>query len=97
MSANRLEAYPDVPTYKELGMQLDWIFWRGLFVHKDTPLPVVAVLREAVAKVARSPAFQTRMTQGSYIPAAIAAEPELAAFLRKEEVIVEEVMKSLAK
>ena len=32
-------------------------FWRGLFAHKDTPAPVVAALRQAVAKVARSPAF----------------------------------------
>jgi tripartite-type tricarboxylate transporter receptor subunit TctC len=97
MSANRLDAYPQVPTYKELGMQLDWIFWRGLFVHKDTPAPVVAVLRQAVAKVARSPAFQSRMAQSNYIPAAIVEEAELSAFLRKEEVIVDEVLKSLAK
>jgi tripartite-type tricarboxylate transporter receptor subunit TctC len=97
MSANRVEAHPDVPTYKELGMPLDWIFWRGLFVHKDTPAPVVATLRQAVAKVARSQAFQSRMVQSNYIPAAIVDEPELAAFLRKEEGIVDEVMKSLGK
>lgn len=97
MSANRLEAYPDVPTYKELGMQLDWIFWRGLFVHRDTPAPVVEVLRQAVVQIARSPAFQSRMSQSNYIPAAIVDEPELAKFLRKEEVIVGEVLRSLAR
>ena len=97
MSENRLEAYPDVPTYRELGMQLDWIFWRGLFVHKDTPAPVVAVLRKAVAKVARNPAFRTRMHQSNFVPAAIVDEAELGTFLRKEEAIVDEVMKTLAK
>lgn len=97
MSASRLEVHPDVPTYSELGMKLDWIFWRGLFVHRDTPPPVVAILRQAVAKVARSQAFQTRMVQGNYIPAAIVDEAKLATFLRKEETVVDEVLKSLAK
>jgi len=94
LSASRLESFPDVPTLRELGIDIDWIFWRGLFVHKDTPAPAVAVLREAVAKVARSPDFRAQMTQGNFIPAAILDEGELAAFLRKEERITEEVIKA---
>jgi tripartite-type tricarboxylate transporter receptor subunit TctC len=95
MSANRLEMYPDVPTYRELGVPVDFIFWRGLFVHKDTPAPVVAALRAAVGKVARNPAFKERMVQANFIPAAVVDEAETQAFVRKEESVVEEVLKSL--
>jgi tripartite-type tricarboxylate transporter receptor subunit TctC len=95
MSANRLEQFPDVPTYRELGVNVDFIFWRGLFVHKDTPAPVVAALRAAVAKVAANPAFKDRMVKASFIPAALVGEAETQAFIRREETLVEEVLKSL--
>ena len=94
MSANRLEGFPDVPTLREQGVAIDWIFWRGLFVHRDTPAPVVATLRRAVTQVANNPAFKAQMVQTNYIPAAIVGEAELAAFLRKEELITEEVIKA---
>lgn len=94
LSPNRLESFPDVPTLRELGINIDWIFWRGLFVHKDTPAPVVAQLRQAVAQVANGSAFKQQMTQSNFIPAAIIDEGELASFLRKEELITEEVIKA---
>lgn len=94
MSPTRLEGFPDVPTLRELGINIDWTFWRGLFVHKDTPPPVVTALRQAVAKVAHSQPFRQQMAQGNFIPSAILDEAELAAFIRKEQLIVEEVIKA---
>lgn len=94
MSASRLETFPGVPTLRELGIDIDWVFWRGLFVHKDTPAPIVATLRQAVAKVSKSAAFRLQMTQANFIPAAIIEEGELAAFLHKEEGITEDVIKA---
>ncbi|MES3000488.1 MAG: tripartite tricarboxylate transporter substrate binding protein [Pseudomonadota bacterium] len=94
MSPTRLEGFPEIPTLRELGIAIDWTFWRGLFVHKDTPPAVVGALRQAVAKVAHSQAFKSQMTQGNFIPAAILDEAELAAFIRKEQVVVEEVIKA---
>jgi tripartite-type tricarboxylate transporter receptor subunit TctC len=95
MSANRIDMFPDVPTYRELGVNVDFIFWRGLFVSKDTPAPIVAALRTAVGKVARNPAFKDRMVQGNFIPAAMVDDAETHAFIRREETLVEEVLKSL--
>jgi tripartite-type tricarboxylate transporter receptor subunit TctC len=95
MSANRLEQFPDVPTYREVGVPVDFIFWRGLFVHKDTPAPIVATLRTALAKVARSPGFRDKMVAGSFIPAELTGEAETTAFIRREEALVEEVLKNL--
>ena len=94
MSPTRLEGFPDVPTLRELGINIDWTFWRGLFVHKDTPPPVVTALRQAVAKVAHSQPFRQQMAQGNFIPSAILDESELAAFIRKEQLIGVEVIKA---
>lgn len=95
MSAQRLDSMPDVPTYRELGVPVDFIFWRGVFVHKDTPPAIVATLRGNLAKVAKTPAFRERMAQGSFIPADLTTETDTTAFIRKEEGVVEDILKTL--
>lgn len=95
MSANRLEVFPDVPTYRELGVNVDFIFWRGMFVRKDTPPAIVAMLRTALGRAVRSAEFRERMAQGSFIAAQMVDEAETTAFIRREEQLVEDVLKSL--
>jgi tripartite-type tricarboxylate transporter receptor subunit TctC len=94
MSGKRLDSFPDVPTYRESGIDIEFVFWRGLFVNKDTPPPVVATLRKAVAEVARSAAFRNQMIKSNFTPADVVGVPELAAFLRNEESIEEQVFKT---
>jgi tripartite-type tricarboxylate transporter receptor subunit TctC len=36
-SAQRVKALPDVPTFKELGYDLEYYFWVGIFAPKGTP------------------------------------------------------------
>ena len=48
----RLAALPDVPTLKELGSDVEYAQWSGLFVPAGTPEPVVARLREAARAAA---------------------------------------------
>ncbi|MCW5752293.1 MAG: tripartite tricarboxylate transporter substrate binding protein [Alphaproteobacteria bacterium] len=50
-------AAPDVPTAKELGFDVVGNPWTGLAVAKGTPEPIVARLRDVMAKVAKDPAF----------------------------------------
>ena len=38
--ATRSKALPDVPTMKELGYDLEYYLWVGLFAPKGTPAPV---------------------------------------------------------
>lgn len=95
MSPKRLEAFPNVPSYKEIGIDVDFIFWRGLFVHKNTPPEVVKVLRNAVAAVANSASFKEQMVKGSFIPAALTSEAELQAFIQNEERMIQDVWKDV--
>jgi len=59
--ARRAPALPDLPTMKELGYEVEFYLWVGLFAPKGTPAPVVSVLREASKKAAASDPFRTAM------------------------------------
>src|SRR5450631_3420677 len=46
--ATRSKALPDVPTMKELGYNIEYYLWVGLFAPKGTPAAVVTYLRTAL-------------------------------------------------
>lgn len=60
-SENRLEQFPDVPTFKELGIDVVVGTWRGLGVPKDTPDEVVNILYEGFKKAAEKDSFKEFM------------------------------------
>jgi tripartite-type tricarboxylate transporter receptor subunit TctC len=51
----RLAVLPDVPTLKELGVNVDYAQWSGVFAPAGTPEPVMARLREAARAAANDP------------------------------------------
>lgn len=59
----RNDAIPDVPTLKEQGIDMSSATNRGIFVPKDTPEPIVKKLSDALAKVADSDEFESKMTK----------------------------------
>jgi tripartite-type tricarboxylate transporter receptor subunit TctC len=59
--AARHEAYQDVPTFKELGYDIEYYIWAGMFAPRGTPEPVTRVLREATRKAVQDPSFKTAM------------------------------------
>src|SRR5689334_16486206 len=56
-SAKRVKALADVPTFKELGYDLEYYFWVGMFAPKGTPQPIINTLREGFKKAAHSKQF----------------------------------------
>jgi tripartite-type tricarboxylate transporter receptor subunit TctC len=58
----RSKFVPDVPTLKELGFDVEYYLWVGIFAPKATPAPVVATLRAAIKQGAHSEAFTTVLT-----------------------------------
>jgi tripartite-type tricarboxylate transporter receptor subunit TctC len=59
----RHEGFPDVPTFKELGYDIEYLIWAGLFAPKGTPEPVMKVLRDAARKAVEDPEFKTMMSK----------------------------------
>jgi tripartite-type tricarboxylate transporter receptor subunit TctC len=78
-SAKRAKPLPDVPTFKELGYDLEYYFWVGIFAPKGTPEPVVSKLREALKAAVHSQQFVSTMENlGQEL--AFMDQPEFAKF-----------------
>jgi tripartite-type tricarboxylate transporter receptor subunit TctC len=58
MADERLDAFPDVPTFKELGYDLSVTTTRSLLAPKGTPQEVIDVLYEAFAETANSQEYK---------------------------------------
>ncbi len=64
MSGNkRLAALPEVPTFKELGLDIEYYQQVGIVAHKETPATALKVLREAAKQAVRDPEFEAVMTK----------------------------------
>lgn len=57
----RHEAYPEIPTFKELGYDIEYYIWAGMFAPRGTPEPVMKVLRDTTRKTVEDPDFKKTM------------------------------------
>jgi tripartite-type tricarboxylate transporter receptor subunit TctC len=82
--AERVPAFPDVPTFRELGFaDVEFYIWGGLFVPRATPPDVVTTLRNAMREAMADPETRrTFETAGS--PPAYLDQPEFGAFVDKD-------------
>ncbi len=61
--AKRHEAFPQVPTLKEIGYDVEYYIWAGIFAPRATPEPVVKALRDAVRRAVDDPDFKATMAK----------------------------------
>ncbi|TMJ99485.1 MAG: tripartite tricarboxylate transporter substrate binding protein [Alphaproteobacteria bacterium] len=59
--ATRSKSLPDVPTLKELGFDVEYYLWVGIFAPKGTPDKTVTTLRAAIDKAAHSSEYTTAL------------------------------------
>ncbi len=59
--AARSRALPDVPTMKELGYNIEFYLWVGLFAPKATPEPIVMKIRNFTREAVGTPKFKELM------------------------------------
>ena len=60
-SAARAASLPDVPTMKELGYDVEFYLWVGLFAPKGTPESIVTKIRDFTRQAAMTPKFKELM------------------------------------
>jgi tripartite-type tricarboxylate transporter receptor subunit TctC len=60
--AKRSKLLPDVPTLKELGYDVEYYLWVGIFAPKGTPPAIVTTLRGAIKTAVHSEAFTSVLT-----------------------------------
>jgi tripartite-type tricarboxylate transporter receptor subunit TctC len=82
--AERVSAFPDVPTFKELGYpDVEFYIWAGLFGPRGMPEPVVTRLREAMKQAMNSPEVRKTFENAGSPPAYLDA-PEFAQFVEAD-------------
>src|SRR5258706_13407310 len=94
--ATRHPHFPDVPTLKELGFDVEYYLWTGLFVPKNTPGGPVKALREAVKHAADDPAFKSAMDK-IQTPIAYKDADQFRAWWDAEAVRLAEVIKRIGR
>jgi len=60
-SAQRLAQYPDVPTFRESGYDIEGSAWYALFAPAGTPQPVVDKLAAAAIEAVRQPDIRQKL------------------------------------
>jgi tripartite-type tricarboxylate transporter receptor subunit TctC len=77
--SSRLASLPDVPTFKELGMEVEYFIWSGVFVAAGTPAAIVNTLRDAVRRAVQDADFKATMEK-IQTPVAYLDAPEFAKY-----------------
>jgi tripartite-type tricarboxylate transporter receptor subunit TctC len=85
-SPNRLETWPEVPTFIEQGYKIDQRGFVGLAAPARTPKPIVGFLNKHLNEVVRSDVFKKRMSALGMAPPPVAENtPEkFEKFMRDE-------------
>jgi tripartite-type tricarboxylate transporter receptor subunit TctC len=92
----RAPAIPDVPTMKELGYDIEYYLWVGMFAPKGTPNSIITTMRDASRKAAADPKFAEAMTNlGQDV--AYLDQPEFKAFWDADAKRVQEAVRLVGK
>jgi tripartite-type tricarboxylate transporter receptor subunit TctC len=92
----RLVALPDVPTFHELGTNVEYAQWSGLFVPAGTPEPVIKRLRDAARAAANDERVkQVMVTAGS--PIQYLDTPEFQRYVDADASKMADVVKRIGK
>ena len=82
---SRLAQFPDVPTFRELG--LDWVdgAYRGIAVPKSTPPDVRRAVSDMMDAINKDPELRRRMAEGGFEVTDIGIE-KIPAFMKERSV-----------
>jgi tripartite-type tricarboxylate transporter receptor subunit TctC len=94
--AQRSAALPEVPTMKELGHDIEFYLWVGLFAPKGTPDSIVKVWRDATKTAADTPQFKQAMRNLGQEVAYLDA-PEFKKFWDTDAKRVEDAVRQIGK
>jgi tripartite-type tricarboxylate transporter receptor subunit TctC len=88
--------FPDVPTLKELGYDVEYYLWCGLFAPKNTPTAALTVLRDAVRRAMQDPEFKGAMDKVQ-VPIAYQDAEEFRAWWDADAARLAEAVKAIGK
>jgi len=92
----RLASMPDVPSFKEMGVKVEFSQWAGLFVPSATPDYIVTKLREASKQAANDERVRS-VINGAGSPIQYMDAPEFKVYWDKESAQMGEVVRKIGK
>lgn len=82
--AERVPAFPDVPTFRELGFSdVEFYIWAGLFAPRGTSTAIIARLRETMRSTMADPEVR-RTFENAGSPPAYLDQPEFSHFVEQD-------------
>jgi len=94
--AKRVAALPDVATFKELGYDIEFYIWAGLFAPRGTSPAVMKTIRESVKQAVDTAEFKAAMEK-LQTPIAYLDAPEFQKFWDKDAKMLTEAIKRIGK
>ena len=94
--AKRHSGLPDVPTFRELGQDLEAYLWVGLFTTAGTPEPTLRAVRDLMRRAINDPAYQQAM-QNANVEIDYRDTPEFLKFFQADYKRLGPAVASLAK
>jgi tripartite-type tricarboxylate transporter receptor subunit TctC len=94
--SKRVAAMPDVPTFKELGYDIEFYIWAGAFAPKGTPEPIMKKLRETMKQVVQEAEFKDAMAKLE-TPIAYMDAPEFQKFYERDAKMLAEATRRIGR
>jgi tripartite-type tricarboxylate transporter receptor subunit TctC len=94
--AKRVTALPDVPTFKEVGYDIEFYIWAGLFAPRGTPEPVTKKIRETVRQAVNTAEFKSAMEKLD-TPIAYRDAPEFQKFWETDAKMLADAIKRVGR
>lgn len=94
--AKRIAALPDLPTLRELGHDVEFYIWSGLFVPAATPAPIQQTLRDAMRRAVAEPDFRGAMEKME-TPITYLDAPEFQTFWERDTRRLEEAVRRIGR
>jgi tripartite-type tricarboxylate transporter receptor subunit TctC len=94
--AKRVAALADVPTFKELGYDIEFYIWAGVFAPRGAPEPVLKRLRDTIKQAVNNPEFKSAMDK-IQTPIAYLDAPEFQKFWDKDAKMLADAIKRIGR
>jgi tripartite-type tricarboxylate transporter receptor subunit TctC len=94
--ASRLAAFPELPTLKELGYDVEVYLWTGLFARKEVPAHALKTLQAAVRQAVADAEF-TKASDKMQMPPAYLDAPEFKTWWDKDTEMLVKAIRNMPK
>jgi tripartite-type tricarboxylate transporter receptor subunit TctC len=94
LSAQRDPAFPDVPTARELGLDIALDAWRGVAVPRGTPVAIIAALEKSIRATVQSAEFSAA-AEKLYVSPGFLPAAEFGKLIASEDAYLARIMEQV--